>query len=303
MRKRIIAALLLLLLLASCDSAQKTPEDSAQMRWVDIYYENAAGTDALIGSEPCAISTDGGITAMVRAAVEQLCAKPVRGELRSPLPPNTKVQEVRFEQESMVIDFSPEYAALSGVQKTIADACVVMTVSNFWSINGVVICADGKPTTPRLEAKDIIQSAPRVFSGAQTVSIYFENSATGELSAKEESVLLQENVLPERVAMERLLAGEEDPGLVSPLPAGSELLSIDTDANVCYVNFSNRILALDPMRPAADEEYRIVKAIVLTLTSIDYIDRVQIMVDGAEVQGFESLDLRQQFSEKNFSQQ
>lgn len=300
--KRMIAGLLILVLFASCDTAQKTQEDSAQVRWVDIYYENMDGTDALIGSEPCAISTDGGVTAMVRTAVEQLCAKPVRGELRSPLPPNTKVQEVRFEKDSMVVDFSQEYAALSGVQKSIADACVVMTVSNFWSINGVTISADGKILTNRLEIKDIVQSAPRVFSGAQTISVYFKNQATGNLSPVEETVLLQEEVLPERVAMEKLITGGQNSNLISPLPTGSELLSIDTDANVCYVNFSNRILQLDPMQPKAEEEYRIVKAIVLTLTSIHYIDRVQIMIDGVEVQGFESIDLRQQYSAKNFSQ-
>ena len=299
MRKfRLIALFLLLSLLAACASAPKGENEAEQLRWVDVYYENLQG-GALVASEPCGISTEGGVTAMLRRALEMLCADPVRAGLQSPLPPATQLREVRFSGDGLVAVFSEDYAALTGVRRSIANACVVMTVANFWSVESVTIYAGEQVMAKNLRARDVVTAAARAFSGAQTIFVYLQDAKSGALTPIEQTVLLQDDVLPERAAAQELLSGAKDGALTSPLPAGTELLSIDTDGGTCYVNFSGALTALDATQPRAEQEMRIVRAIVLTLTSIDYIDRVSISIDGAQVRGFETFDLRNPLEANN----
>lgn len=64
-------------------------------------------------------------------------------------------------------------------------------------------------------------------------------------------------------------------GFKAVIPSGTKILSIDYNENLIKINFSNELLDTN-----AEMEEKIIEAIVYTLTNIDNVDKVIIMIDG-----------------------
>lgn len=286
--KKLALMLMALLLLVSCTEQEKMPDDN--IRWVDVYYERAG--DKLIGSEPFALSAEDNISTMITKVVEKMSEKPVADDLFPALPKGCSVQGVKFDDGTAIIDLSREYLTMSGIDKTIADTCILTTIAEFLNVSALQITVDGVPQGEVLHRTQIIRDEPKVIAGTDEITLYLRD-ASGKTVPVEHTVLLEDGILPEQVAAEYLVSGKD--GYKSPLPDGCELYSIAVNSNVCHVNFSSKLLSADE-----SEAYDMVSAIVLSLTSIDYVDRVKITVDNQEVRGFKNISLRREYTAEYF---
>lgn len=126
-----------------------------------------------------------------------------------------------------------------------------------------------------------------------SLTLYFATPDAAAIRAEKREV--PKNSEPARIAMEELLAGSKSQDLITVIPAGTKLKGLAVKDRVAYVDVSDDILKT-PHRGSASETL-VVASIVNTLTGIEGIDKVQILIEGKEVETlYGHMDLSRPFS-------
>lgn len=128
---------------------------------------------------------------------------------------------------------------------------------------------DGKETSPE---------------GDMTVTLYFRYTAQSE-----EFLAPEERVIPAtpgvaRAAMERLIEGPEPgSGLAPVLPDSVKIIDIGVEDGLCTVDVSKQIITdSSSLAYGARGEQLALASIANTLTEIEGIERVKLLVEGAQ---------------------
>jgi spore germination protein GerM len=116
------------------------------------------------------------------------------------------------------------------------------------------------------------------FLAKQEVKIYFSDSQAEYLVP--ESRKLRGYDLPQKV-IEELIAGPQSDELGVTIPDGTKLLNIEVEAEVAVVNFSQELV--DNHWGGTAGEMMTVYSIVNTLTKLEDVTRVQILVEGDKI--------------------
>ncbi len=85
----------------------------------------------------------------IGAALSFLFRPPAGANVYSPLPWNLSVRSWSLEQGQITVDFSEEYSELTGMDLTLADSCIVLTLTGLEEIGSVNITVEGKPVPQR----------------------------------------------------------------------------------------------------------------------------------------------------------
>ena len=143
MRKRLLPLLTaLLLLLCACRSQHSAqPEDF--LLYFAVSDEQHHGS--AIDSQSSGISADTSPEALINA----LLSGPTQETLSSPFPKGLSLRSCQLEDGVLSVEFSEPYGGLSDVGLTVADYCVVLTVSQLDGIEFVEIRAAGYPGSAR----------------------------------------------------------------------------------------------------------------------------------------------------------
>ena len=286
MKKRIVclAAALLLALLAACRTQPQAAGDDGLRLWFaapgDRQRREVA---AALGSAPYAG------TESVPALLEALLAGPPQdSELVSLIPPGTGVVRWSVEGRTARVELSGEYAGLSGIDRTIADYCVTLTLSQLSGVDRVELSAgDGSGR--------VLRTGDVIFSGAEEepvdvpASLYFRRRGSASLAFELRVFRLTEDEAPARAVLEALAAGPQDEGLVGLLPQELTVRAVWVDDGVCFADVSGALLAAMP--GSLEDQELMISSIVETLCSLDTVDQVQLLVEGEPLTAYGGLDL------------
>ncbi len=282
MRKRIAALLsaALLLLLAACGQGQTEAEGGLSL-WFP------SGRDDLSSA---LTETDFEGEETVPAMMDALLAgPPADTELRPLAPAGTALLDWSVEDRVARVELSTPYAVLSGVDRSLADYCVALTLTQLSGIDGVRITVEGQTQGRVLRAGDV------VFSGAEEepvevpATLYFP-MASGGLGYEVRTFRLTEDEAPAKAVLEALVAGPENGEALTPiLPPDLTVHAAWMDSGVCSVNVSSALL--DEMPETAEERELVIESLVDTLCSLDAVEQVQILVEGENVSRYGEIDL------------
>ncbi len=282
--RRSFALLAALALLCGCAAREAAPSADAY----SIYYAVSRldvndGGDAIRPSAfnvPDDAHTD--TTALATLMTKELLAQPADALLRSPFPGGTELQKLSVAGGRATVDLSEEYAHLSGVDLSIADACLTLTLTQLDGIYAVRITANGRELpyreTQLLTAADTLLSGGGDAIRPINVSLYFLDVQTGELRAQAQTLALYEGQTRASAVLDALKRGPEgDDALQGLLPESFAVLSSRTENGVCYVNLDSRASLPE------DEALRAlaVESLERSLLSLDGVDEVQFLIDGA----------------------
>lgn len=284
MRRLPLLLAALALLLASCAA----PREETGAEGYELYYAarlDGEGGDAIrarrVELAP-GVSPDAG--ALAEELLTQLLASPASGDLRSPFPEGTKLQKVSVAGGRATVDLSEQYAQLSGIDLSVADCCVTLTLTQLTGINAVRVTVNGRELpyrkTQLLTAADALLSSREDALRPINVSLYFLDAQTGLLRAQAQTLALYEGQSRVSAVLDALLRGPEgDDGLRPLLPEHFSVLSSRIDENVCYVNLSGTA----PL--PEDEALRAlaVDSLARSILSLSGVDEVQFLVDGEAV--------------------
>lgn len=107
-----------------------------------VYYLNRAeGEENALASEKHTLPQD---TQPVEGLLQLLLTEPQSEVLEKAIPDGVRVRKWSIHNGLLTVDFSSAYASLSGIDLTLADYSVVLTLTQLEEVDTVMITADGE---------------------------------------------------------------------------------------------------------------------------------------------------------------
>ena len=282
MRRRktfLFAFLILSLLLAACVRGGGTEgENSYTIYYPAAELRDVPGEDAIVARTVQLPDADT-LTQeeLAQRLLERLLADAPDAGVRAPMPGGTTLLSLSVLGNWARVDFSRQYARLAGIDLTLADYCVTLTLTQLDGVNAVSITSGGRELpyreTQTLTAADPLLSMREDALRPITVSLYFLDPTSGALRAEKRALALYEGQTRVNALLEALAQGPESDALAALLPEEFTVLSARVEEGTCSLNLpSDADLGISPRQT--------VESLVLSLCSLDSVERVQIVVDG-----------------------
>lgn len=211
------------------------------------------------------------------------------------LPMGTKINGAVIKEDGLaIIDFSEEFLNFSSEKaEELGIKAVLYTLTEFPNIKSVEIRVDGKALAEMPKGTKLETALKRTEINLQPVEnpgeklskvvVYYYKKGSGAYSyyvPVTKLVTGYENSA--EAAMNALLEGPTDgSSLSSAFPEGTQLLGVQVNDGMAYVNFSEQILAKQGDRAA---ENSMMKEVTLTLKEFPEISKTKIFVNGKIVE-------------------
>ena len=295
MRRRIgiwLLALLLVWTAAGCGTKSTAAENtSAYLRLycpADLSEKNrsAGGGDAVNGipiSWKQVRGDDRGRQQQAQYIMELLLGGCTDKDFICPVPEGTTVNSCTVTGGTVSVDLSREYEQMVGVERTIADYCITLSLMQLDGIYAVRLTVNGLLPEGRTNgvytSAEVLLTSPEDIVRTVKVTLYFPTGG-GTLAGEDRRLTVYEG---ETVAQAVVKALTERPmdsyaGSEQLLPEGFAVLDTKVEDGTCYLNLADGVTALLP-EDSTDQE-RMIQGLVDSLCSLEDVSQVQLMVDG-----------------------
>lgn len=292
MKKRSICILTALLLILPGCALRKgaAPEGTPY----PIYFLAAPGTtpggDALKCSEEYLdVSRQDTPEAQARAVIQRLLTGSADASLLSPFPDGTRLISLRLMSSRVYVDLTG-ISRLEGIDLILADYCLSLSLTSIEGIDNVLITCDSRllPQQPRrvFQQQDVLFSTDGSLLQPLEVTLYYPNK-DNVLTAEPRTLDIYEGETQCGVLITALLAGPKDSSLTQIFPEDFVISSVRVENGICRINIPSASLQALP----ADEtmQHLMLWSIAESLYSLDYINEIRLMTDGAELDRFGSV--------------
>ncbi|MBQ3549327.1 MAG: GerMN domain-containing protein [Oscillospiraceae bacterium] len=212
--------------------------------------------------------------AQVQAVMEHLMRS--EGDYRSPLPENVKLRQVQLSGSTACVDLSVGYTLLSGMELTVADYCITLSLTQLTGVYAVRITAEGRELVHRskqtLLSGDVLLSSMDDVVRTLTARLYFLNEE-GRLESEERLLTQYEGESAAQVVLNALTEGPENDELLPLLPEDFTGMSARMESGVCHLNIPGESMDLL-------QEEKLLQGVARSLLSAEGIQQVQLYVDG-----------------------
>ena len=302
MKKRYLGLLLLLILISSCAWYHPEEEQVEEPPYVLYFRERnlsaAAGEGALRREGADLIDTTGMETQEIaEALVIELLAGPADETLKRTIPAGTTLNSLRIERTRAVVDLSATYGLLSGIELTLADQSIALTLTQLPEILSVEITVMGENLAYRdrqiFTGRDVLLAPAGDVVSTVTAELYFL-AEDGSLQAVKRNLDLYEGDTQVSAVVKALESGPVEKGLVTAMPEGFRTRAVWLEDQVCYVNLSSHLAEL------LSEDVRIdvtLQALAGSLCSLDGVAEVRFLVDGEYADHYGTADIAKSYTE------
>lgn len=215
------------------------------------------------------------------------------------LPQGTQINGAVIKDDGLaILDLSQEFLGFGSAEgEELGVKALVYTLTEFPNIKSVQIRVDGKQIDEMphgtkigevLKRSEINLVKPeKLGDKLSKVMVYYQKKGSGNYSYFAPlTKLVSGYTNSAQAALDVLLEGPgSSTGLKNPFPEGTELLDVEVNNGVAYVNFSEEILNVNSLA----EERAIVKAVTLTLREFPAIKKVRLFVNGQTIENTESI--------------
>ena len=201
------------------------------------------------------------------------------------IPSGVDVVEYKMDGLDLSLYLSADYLSLDEYTEILVRSAIVKTLVQIPGVESVAFYVDEIPLS---DASGNIVGTMTADSfiddfGSETESLlsgdfklYFASSDGLSVVPETRQVYYSRNVALEKVILEQLIKGPSAEGLISSLPAGTMVNSVSVTDGICYVNFD---ASIESAVTGVTENVTIY-SIVNSLTELDNIKQVQILVNG-----------------------
>ena len=195
----------------------------------------------------------------------------------SPLPENVLLRSVAMSGSTACVDLSVGYTFLSGMELTVADYCITLSLTQLTGVYAVRITAEGREIAHRskqtLLAGDVLLSSMDDVVRTLTAKLYFLNEE-GRLESEERLLTQYEGESGAQVVLDALMEGPESDALLPLLPEGFVGMTARMESGVCHLNIPGESMKL------LREDDEVLRAVARSLLSTEGIRQVELYVDG-----------------------
>lgn len=282
MKKRLFALFcaLALLLTAACTAKEEQVPEGAYKVYFAVSGEGAAATS--VGSEYRTLDQG---EEPVRGLIALLLGGPQTAGLASPFLPGVRLNSYELGEDGLLhLDLSEQYNGLPGVYLTVANACLVLTLSQVEGVESLYVTVEGEPlpyqTVQPLRAADLVLSSAEEESVSINAVLYFPRKEGLALGWEYRTVVKTEDASLPAAVLAALLEGPKNEEMGSYMPQGTTVRSAKAENGVCKVDLSEAFLTHAPQDPQAAR--LTLYSIVNTLCALEglKIESVQFYVEG-----------------------
>ena len=155
--KKIILAILGMLLLVSCAPDENTVNEEPQH--IQVYYLNT-DTD-MLSAEEYNMPPKDNVEKLISSTIEHMMQDREGDVLKSVFPENTKLLDTEFDHGIARLYFSKEYLQLKDFDKTAAECAIALSLANFWNVDSTEIYVEGNLVTADLKRENFITELPK----------------------------------------------------------------------------------------------------------------------------------------------
>lgn len=283
-KRRLFLMGILPLLLAGCVlrsvGENARPEGSYQL----YFLEAADGSGAAIAGETWL--PEEGEDDVIQALLSALLAGPTQPGLTSPFPAGVRLLGWEQEDARLHLDLSEQYEGLSGVDQTLANYCLALTLCQVEGVESVYLTVEGAESpflhSEELRAERVILSGAEEEPVAFTATLWFPQREGEGLGVEYRRLLLTEEDSLSMAVLSALLEGPRYESLRPVLPAGTEVLGVATEEGVCHVDLSQAFL--DALPRDSGELRLLVYSIVNTVAgNVEAVESVQLRAGGEPI--------------------
>lgn len=288
MKKTILCLLILSFLsLAACTNSE-TADGGNTISVYRVYREEYRTGGELVYPEkiPYADNAD-----IILSAAYALKSVPEDASLMAALPSSVDIVSADLSGRTVDICLGGAYADLAGMEKTIADSCIALTMCSIPGVDHVSIRTKNGPAGNLISSSDVLLTNTEKSPAEAQIRLFFPREGSNVLSAEYRAVNISEDSTNERIITDQLLKGPESDGLYSAIPADTVVLSVYTQDGVCTVNLSEEFLQILEQSPGSTR--LTIYSIVNSLTCLADVESVLISVQGSESSMLGNVDISQ----------
>ncbi len=185
----------------------------------------------------------------------------------------------------LTLHFSGEYADMEVVREALVRTAIVSTLGSVEGVDGVAFTVDGKPLEDEngtvrgaMKPSEFIFNTGSEMRGYEKVRVhlYFASEDGKSLVDTWRTVFYNSNFPMERMIVEQVLAGTDSEVAHPTLNKDTQIISVTTRGDICYVNLDRNFL---------EQPYDVTPAVAIyslvdSLTELPSVTQVQITVEG-----------------------
>ncbi len=272
MRRKFLPIAAALALLCGCLLRSAAAEEAG----LCVYRLDAGvGSSAALRAEPVAAA---GGESETDCLTRCLNSEPEDETLARVFPEGVALLSCRVENGRAVADMSPEYAALTGVEKTLCDAALTYTLWRLDAVTAVDIYCAGAPAQTGLRA-DFTELADGLYApGERIIKLFVPDAGAEHLVSR--SLVDSSGGSAAEAAVNGLLRALDE------VPDATSLVSASVNEGVCTLDLSEELYTTEP--ESAHESRLVIGSFVNTLCFLPEIERVIIRVGGAPIGSYGS---------------
>lgn len=219
---------------------------------------------------------------------------PSTESLQAVIPAGVTVRDWNVKDGVLTVDFSSQYGMLSGIDLTLADYSVTMSLSQVPEVTSVVTMVEGERISYRdretLKEDDVLFGVSRNEPMRHQVTLFFPRKDREDFGQESRTLLLtqDDSLLP--AVLSALVAGPESRGFESVLWEG-DVISSELKDGACSLNLSHEFYARASQDPAVAA--RNLKSILNTLFELETIGSVRFLQNGERVDAYGPISIKE----------
>lgn len=300
MRRKLFLILLVIAVAAMCFSGCAVSESEEPGNTLTFYYLDPLQDDHTFGSADGALGTEtrdfpNGIPDYLQL-LNLYFAGPESDQLQSPFPEELQCMETSLDETILTVILSEAYDSLQGIDRSLAAGCIIKTLSQLDNITGICLetkrnaSLSGEPKV--FTANDFVCEDLGAVNTETTVRLYFSDlNGRYLVPAEQKSYFSDADEIPVYV-VQQLIAGPTESDQLPTMPEGTELLGLTVESDgVCTVDLSSEFYYNRP--DTGFLERMTIYSLVNSLTELEPIKSVRILVEGDTVGQYLNMDLDQ----------
>ena len=277
MKRRCCALMLIPVLVLSLAACTGGGRGNVVGRPVTLYFEKremgTLETEEVVGTEQRFVSAES-----LLEFLNLYFEGPQSDALQSPFPPKTRALESRMEGEVLELCLSGEFFTLTGVDLSLACCCLSRTARDYTGCSSLALVDETDSIRIQADPDSYLLSGGLRGDAGESFLVYFSDQDHRYLIQESRSAILSHNESAYAFVLRRLLDGPDSKQLLPVLPSGTDLRSVRVQDGLCTVDLSGAFVTGRTGDVYAD--YIAIYGIVDTLTALEDVDRVQLLVDG-----------------------
>ena len=214
--------------------------------------------------------------------MELLLEQPQSPELTSPFPSGLQLLDWQLSEGVLYLNLSDQYYSLSGVDLTLADACLTLTLCQLEEVDSVYVTVEGHDLPYRsiqqLSAEDILLAGGADEPMSLGVDLWYLRQGGQNLGVERRQIIKDVDQTVVEAVLSAWAEGPEEKGLSPCLPEGTQILSAQVEDGACLVDLSPE--CIQGLPASQTTAALMVYAMVNTLCELDGVEAVQLYIEG-----------------------